>query len=667
MRVELDSTVGRPASELSLACVKLAAAGAGVALFVATQVLGPTYRGLVLKNLLETAERNKILVAMLSAATFAALPAAVALLLVLAGRERSTAALGRIATLFAPLSLLAFAPTLFDTATWHDRPLTYLFLLGITGLVAERLFAAALGAFPTSLAEAAVDATARLSPRARRVIPLSVVMVAALGFSAWAVHYTILSHHRLATAAFDLGIYDNLMYNALRGVPFRSPVLFGPMGGHYIAGHAEFAMLLFLPFYAIRPGSEALLVIQGVVLGLAAVPLYLFAATQIPRWQAVAVAVGYLLFAPLHGPLFYDFHWLPLAIFFHFWLYWAIATNRTLLVVLNLVVLFLVREDVGVGTALLGVFLLVSGARPRLGAIMAVSSAAWFAIDKFVIMRMAGTWWFSDMYKELIAPGEKGYGSVIRTILINPVYFLTTLLVEAKLVYVLHLMAPLVFLPLRRPALALLAFPGFFFTLMTTGYSPTVSISFQYTTHWIPYLFAACVLSLRLLGRAVAGSAPSVGAVFGSTRQVAAVIVLAFTVTAHSYVFGALLQHSNFVGGFQRIEFTMTDAERQTYADLKSVIGLVPRKASVAATDSVLPHLSARETCYTLRDHHGDADFLVIHRGHLVHGGQQRTVNDAFARNNYGLFARKGNFVVFKKDHHSDDTAAVMTELGIRK
>ena len=39
------------------------------------------------------------------------------------------------------------------------------------------------------------------------------------------------------------------------------------------------------------------------------------------RPVAVTVAFAYLMFAPLHGPNFYDFHWMPLAVFFHFLLY----------------------------------------------------------------------------------------------------------------------------------------------------------------------------------------------------------------------------------------------------------------------------------------------------------------------------------------------------------
>ena len=77
----------------------------------------------------------------------------------------------------------------------------------------------------------------------------------------------------------------------------------------------------------------------------------------------------------------------------------------------------------------------------------------------------------------------------------------TTLLKEEKLVYFLHMLGPLALLPARRWALLFLAVPGFAFSLLTTGYAPTLSIAFQYTCHAIPYIFAASVLMLRVIAR----------------------------------------------------------------------------------------------------------------------------------------------------------------------
>lgn len=643
-----------PWTELAMSLAKLAIVGAAIANFVRAIAVGSTaaYTTFATKNVLPLALRHRFVIAVLVGA---ALPVVVAGAFALWQKRRAVPAIVATGHLLGPLALLAFYPVLAAHHTWHGAPATFLVVLAIFGVAAERLFGAALGAVPPAAARTAQRTWDRLPLALRVRLPLVLACLAGLAYASWAGYYTLLNHRRLGTAGYDLGIYDNLMYNALHGQFFRSSTLFGPNGGNYIAGHAEFAMLLFLPFYAIHRGPETLLLLQAALLGLAAVPLYLFASTQIPRWSALLVACAYLLYAPLHGPNFYDFHWIPLAIFFHFWFYFAIATRRTWLIAVVLPILFLIREDVAVGTSVVGLFLLGTGARPRFGMLLAALSVAWFVTDKFVIMPRAGSWWFADLYKDLVAEGEHGYGSIIKTILINPVYFLSTLIKENKVVYVLQMFAPLAFLPGRRLPLLALACPGFFFTLMTTAYEPTLSIAFQYTTHWIPYLFAATVLSLAVLGRGEDGGRKRRGAVFA----------MSLCVLAHSYVFGGIFQHDDFVGGFAKIEFTISDAEKKNYADLRTVAAMIPQSASVAATERECPHVSSRMTAYTLKDHHGDADYLLIRLGHMGLGSTRTHVIDAFSRHTYGLAKKAGEFFLFKRDLTTPETDAAKTELGL--
>lgn len=637
------------APELAVAIAKLAGAGAGVALFVRGAQKGLGYEALLRDNSQDQLARKIDVVAVLLAA---GLPTVLALAYGAWRRERGRAAVVAAGDLLGPLIVAAALPALTQLGAWSGAPVSMLALLACSVLVLEQLLGPSLAVLGRSFGRAPEAVTTWSRTKIDRAA-LGVVAAASVAFTAWAIYYTVLSHRRFATSAFDLGIYDNLMYNALTGHPFRSPVLFGPQGGNYIAGHAEYAMLLALPVYAIAPGSQTLLVLQAALMGLAPIPLYLFARTQIPAVWAAVVAVSYLLFAPLHGPLFYDFHWLPLAIFFHFCLHWAIASRRDALAWAMLIVLFLIREDVAVGTAVLGTFLVLVGHRPRFGAAIAVTSVAWFVVDKFVLMPWAGSWWFADIYKELIPKGENGYGAVVKTIIVNPGYFLKTLVSEEKLRYALHMFAPLAFLPLRRAALAFLAIPGFFFTLMTTGYAPTVSIAFQYTSHWIPYLFPAAVLAIALASRT------------SWSKGGAAALALAFGVAVHSYPFGAVMQHSHFVGGFQKIVFAMTDAEHKTYQGVVRLVSLVPRSASVAATDALVPHISARKTCYTLRDHHGDSDFLLVQSGSVGYGNTKKNLEDAIRRNPYGLLAREGEVYLLKKHHTSPEDAATFSRLGL--
>jgi uncharacterized membrane protein len=525
-----------------------------------------------------------------------------------------------------------------------------LLLLAATLPVTESLFRRFFLAMPdfVSAGMSRVPTASRL----RAIAPTIIVIVGAVAYASYFSYYTLVNHRRFMTTAFDLGINVNWCFNALKGQFFRTTVLHGPDGGSMLAGHAIFAVFLWLPFFAIKPGAEALLIYQATMIGLAAVPLYLFARTQISRWSAAVVALAYLAYAPLHGANFYDFHELPVALPWYFLLYFLIAKERLRLAACVVPIIWAHREDLAVGLVILGAFLFASGARPRFGAWLAAASAVWFVVDKFVIMPAFGPWWFASIYKDLAPPGTDGYGAIVQTILINPAYFASTLFTQPKLIYVLHLFAPVAFLPWRRPLLALLAFPGFFFTLMTTGYAPTVSISFQYTAHWIPCLFAAVPLAVAYLRRSC-----------GVPAARAALCALSLGMLSHSTVFGAIFQHDTFIGGFSKVEFVETPSEKRAYAGFRKLIEVIPESASVAATEQELAHVAARRDAYTLRMAHGDADYILVRKNGVM---TQRVLDEAFERNDYGLLSQsQRTFFLFKKGHRSEDTTRAMKQLRI--
>jgi uncharacterized membrane protein len=286
---------------------------------------------------------------------------------------------------------------------------------------------------------------------------------------------------------------------------------------------------------------------------------------------------------------------------------------------------------------------------------MAAVSSVWFVILKFAVMPHFWQTWFASIYKDLQAPGKSGYGSVVQTILINPTYFLTTMLREEKLIYFLHMFGPLALLPTRRWALLMLAIPGFAFSMLTTGYAPTISIAFQYTCHSIPYVFAATVLMVRLVGER-----PN-----GAVRRQAVLTAVAFGVLCHSYVFGAILQHQTFVGGFSKVEFTMSDEEVARYKTMKEMRALIPQNASVAASENEVPHVSARMDAYTIKDGAApDADFILVNQNQMG-GGTRTAVNTMFSHNDYGLLKAGHGLYLFKRGYESAETKAAISTLGI--
>ena len=101
--------------------------------------------------------------------------------------------------------------------------------------------------------------------------------------------------------SLDLGLEENVIWNALHsGALFKTTPYGGPTG-NLVGEHAAYLSYVIAPFYAIHQSAETILVLQAVLIGGAAVPLYLVARKYLGPWLSCLVALWYLFYPPLHG------------------------------------------------------------------------------------------------------------------------------------------------------------------------------------------------------------------------------------------------------------------------------------------------------------------------------------------------------------------------------
>jgi uncharacterized membrane protein len=582
------------------ALFRLALVGASLGLF-ACQRPGLAWTAVWQKNTLAMGERRLVGFCM-----------AVAIALLWAGaaiwyRRRGTgpesfAAIDRVARILSPLILLGLLPGVASAKAWPD-PLQSSLVLAAFVLALEPLVRTSLTALSDGARPAWLERLARPSPRVRRWAPVVVVAVAMLAYAAYMIHFALLNHHRFNTAGYDLGIYDNQFWQALHGHPFRSsPVLRHEGDWSVLKTHAEFAMYALLPFYALAPGPEVLLVLQTLLLAAGAVPIYRFAGRRSSKAIAAVLALSYLAYPPLHGANLYDFHFQPIGAVFVLYAIDFLDEKRWLPFAFVFALALTCREDISILLLVYGTFLVANDEQPRSGALIAAIAALYFVVVKFVVMPHFGQWWFADMYKDLFPPDNHSYGGILETLLLNPVYVLRTLLTGDKLRYALQIFVPLAFLPLRRPRLWWLALPGFFFTLLSTGYPATIDCAFQYSAYWFALLFPATALALASFG-------PDPAAVIARRSACVALVVGSLLMTAR---FGAIPPRATFRAGFGDVHFTpLTAADRQKEPDVAELVALVPLDASLAVSDYELPHVSKRSECYSLKDGAADSDYIL--------------------------------------------------------
>ncbi len=568
----------------------------------------------------------------------------------------------RVLWFLSPLIVLPALPTLFKYQAWKGRHEDLLPVVLAVALTCEALTFQSLRHVPARVVQAFAELKEEIPRFVRRPFfrdhgTTLLVVLACLGYALFMSFFTIRWHHKLGTAVFDLGINNNLLYGGLEGHFNESPIIFPEDPSKYVANHVKIGLYAFLPIYALYPHAETLLVIQSFALGFGALPLFLIGKRHIPQWAAVTVALCYLAYYPMHGANFYEVKMVPIASFFLLTTMWAADAKRWVTCGIAFALTLIMREDMPVGLAVVGTFLLLTGYRPRAGLIMAAIASAWFVFIRFHVMEEVGQWWFPKMYKDLWSPGEQGFKSVIKTLLTNPLFTLKHVLTEEKIYYLMHLLVPLVFLPARKWYLWAAFIPGAILTLLVTDYKPPTMFSFQYVMHWAPYIFVAAVLALEATFRRPDS---------GRARAHAAVVAMVLASAALSYNYGAFpLRDKSLESGYHQITFSYSEKERERYADLQELLKHLPPKASVAATERVGAHVSARVGFYSLRRGSHGAEYLIARKSGLRLDRTRPVLLEALKSGKYGVFHREGEFVLFKMGHDTSGNEAIIDEWSL--
>ena len=181
---------------------------------------------------------------------------------------------------------------------------------------------------------------------------------------------SLIRYEHLLCGLYDLGIFDSVVRNLTRGqflVDFRG-----------VYDHVSPILIVCVPFYWIWDDPRVLLVIQSLVVGGAAVPLYLFVRTltRDPR-PAIVLAVAYLLHPLVSRVNLYDFHgaaFHPLAFFFTCYFF---AKGRRTALFVSAIVSLGVKEDAVALVFGLGLFALADRKRRRDGLVLMGLAILW--------------------------------------------------------------------------------------------------------------------------------------------------------------------------------------------------------------------------------------------------------------------------------------------------
>ncbi|MCA9683520.1 MAG: DUF2079 domain-containing protein [Myxococcales bacterium] len=523
-------------------------------------------------------------------------------------------ALRRLGLLLAPLAATILLPLIHVPGIERGRQLLVIVLLA--------LFAAAIGlathtAWPWLREH---EVTRRLNHS--RLAPPLLLAALTVGQCAMMIHLGLVRHRGLGSRIFDLGIFDNLLFHAMQGHWQSTSVL---KGGTFTSAHCAPILQLLAPIYAIAPGPTMLISIQAIWVASGVVPLYLLTQTLFSqwsgrRWLGLVFGVVWLCHPSLHGVVLFDFHALTLAAPLIVWAVYALAAERPRLWIAAIALLLITREDLPFVVCVLGLFALAEGRR-RWALLTIAAALLTLAVVKLALMEHAdlfmpdteSSYRYANRFSGVIPDPETGGAfDILATVAGNPGFLIQHALVIGKLAFLAMLALPMMatFVAARR-ALWPAAF-GLVFLVLSSG-ANLANPYLHYTVFLFPPLIAASVYGLRNL-------VERVGSPEGRGRAlVAAGVALCVCAPMAGDKFGALGHSRMFAAGVAPLQRKLDDEASERYAWLAAATAQIPDQASVAATNSLGPHVSTRDEIYNFR-HRKQADWLLLATNELERG-----------------------------------------------
>jgi uncharacterized membrane protein len=221
---------------------------------------------------------------------------------------------------------------------------------------------------------------------ARRAVSLAVPILAAVACGTLFTAVSLIRFGRMEVASYDNAIFEEAVRGYAHGgwpiVPIKGA------GFNLLGDHFSPAIALIAPFYRLFPHPETLLVAQAVLIAISVFVVASVGVRVLGVGWGSGVAVAYGLSFGLQSGVIADFHEVALGVPLLALAGAAFVEQRYSAVVGWSIPLLLVKEDLGLTVAAVGVALFVAGERRR-GMVLAAIGAAGTALAVLVLIPWA--------------------------------------------------------------------------------------------------------------------------------------------------------------------------------------------------------------------------------------------------------------------------------------
>ncbi|MBI3290904.1 DUF2079 domain-containing protein [Candidatus Falkowbacteria bacterium] len=403
------------------------------------------------------------------------------------------------------------------------------------------------------------------------------------------IFYTVLfsflslwKYHNFEYNAMDLAIINQVFYNSSLGKAFVSSI----HPPSYLGDHFTPIIFLILPFYHLYKSAETLLLLQTIILALAAWPLYLIAKKILGQSWAAVLGLVWLLNPFVQNINLFEFSFLPFAVFLIFWAFYFYQKEQFIAFLFFCFLALLVREDIALVIFMLGAIALFKKRRVKWWLAPITIATIYF----FAAIKIAGVFAPSEGYKFFIYYSWLGntWGEALKTLATKPWLGLFYGLRPNNFIFSAGLLLPFTFLPLLAPFYLLLGLGIFLQLTLGASGGSEVLLKTHYVSLLLPAVFIAAIYSLKKITERK-GHRALINFIF-KHKDLAALIFAAGIIYSMSTL--------GPIPGSLKIIYKDGLLSQESLAK-KSLLDQIPAEAPVATTYETLPSLSGRENIYS--------------------------------------------------------------------
>lgn len=320
------------------------------------------------------------------------------------------------------------------------------------------------------------------------------VLIETVLMTAFVSYGTIIRYYTFNSSAFDFGLFVQMFESMATDFTQNTTLERGEVLSHF-AVHFSPIYYLLLPFYMIFRSPESLLSMQAAVCFSGVIPLLLLCKKQkYSNVVTLAVTSVFLCVPAFTGGCFYDFHENCFLVPVILWLLYFVEKNSMAGMMIAALLLLCVKEDAGIYVIFIGIYALFSKRVSKFNSIclILVGISGFIAVTKFIDVYGEGI--KVSRYNAYLYGEQESLTDVIINVVKNPAFFFSKLLNEEKLIFLLQMLLPFIFIPMKTRKLGdwLLMIPLIIVNL-ATEYGYQYSVTFQYafgTAAILVFLFA---------------------------------------------------------------------------------------------------------------------------------------------------------------------------------